>query len=249
MKTISDDGKIRITDLEVRQGFLGSVVIFDANNLYISGPSSISEFIFFEHDRHCITHDFETLPTLSDVGYITDISICDINKNLIAIGSVALKEDKPSIFCIYDTSKKDIILVHSNYAHDRKFIWKEDVLYFKGIRGKGNYCFDTRPKNQQSNGVKELDDSYDTIFESHKLQTNKIKLKVIKEFNLQPVNLLTFESKCLAKLKLFSKGGKVNINLDRRYSDIKSVIANLSFDKFVLLLGDESYVLVELQKN
>jgi hypothetical protein len=255
MKTVFDDGKVRISDLEVTEGFLGSVVIFDADSLYISGPSSIFELIFFPDSKAKDTYDFENQPTLSDVGYILDFSICDINKNLIAIGSVYLGDNKkPSILCIFDKEKKEIIRIDSNYSYVRKFIWKEGILYFKGIDGKGNFCYDTRAMNEQSRGIKELDESYDTIFESHKIQANKIKFKVIKEFNLQPVNLVTFEGKYHTRLKLVSKKKKVNIILDRRYSHVNSVIANANFDKFVLLIEDKtleenSYILVEILKD
>lgn len=255
MKTFFDDGKVRITDLEVTEGFLGSVVIFDGDSLYISEPSSIFEFIFSPDSKVKNTYAFENQPTLSDVGYINDCSICDINKNLIAIGSIYLGDDKkPSILCIYDKDKKEITRIDSNYTHKRNFVWKEGVLYFKGINGKGNFCYDTRAMNEQSRGIKELDESYDTIFESYKIQAKKIKLKIIKEFILQPVNLVTFEGKCLTRLKLVSKKKKVNIILDRRYSHVESVIANANFDKFVLLIEDKSfednsYILVEILKN
>ena len=151
--------------------------------------------------------------------------------------------------CIYDKKKKDIIHIDSNYSYKRKFIWKEGVLYFKGINGKGNFCYDTRAMNEQSKGIKELDESYDSIFESYKIQAKKIKLKLVKEFNPHPVNLLTYAGKCLTKLKLVSKEKKVNIILDRRYSDVRSVIANANFDKFVLLMGpmeENNYILVEI---
>jgi hypothetical protein len=255
MKTFFDDGKVRMTELGVTEGFLGSVVIFDADSLYISEPSSIFELIFFTDSQAKNKYDFENQPNLSDVGYINDFSICDINKNLIAIGSTAIGDDKkPSILCIYDKKKKDIIHIDSNYSYKRKFIWKEGVLYFKGIDGKGNFCYDTRAMNAQSKGIKELDESYDTIFESYKIKANKIKFKVIKEFILQPVNLGTFEGKGLTRLKLISKKKQVNIILDRRYSHVESVIANANFDKFVLLIEDKSfednsYILLEILKD
>ena len=252
MKTFFDDGKVRISDLEVTEGFLGSVVIFDDISLYISEPSSIFELIFFPDSKGKNTYDFENQPAFSDIGYITDFSICDINKNLIAIGSIAVGEVKPSILCIFDKEKKEITQIDSNYSYKRKFIWKEGVLYFKGINGRGNFCYDTRAMNEQSKGIKELDESYDSIFKSYKIQTKKIKLKLIKEFNMEPINLMTTEGKCLTKLKLVSKGKKVNIILDRRYSDVTSVFANENFDKFVLLMGpfeDRNYILVEILKD
>ena len=253
MNTFFDDGKVRMTELGVTEGFLGSVVIFDADSLYISEPSSIFELTFFTDSQAKNKYDFENQPALSAVGYINDFSICDINKNLIAIGSIYLGEDKkPSILCIYDKKKKDIIHIDSNYSYKRKFIWKEGVLYFKGINGKGNFCYDTRAMNEQSKGIKELDESYDSIFKSYKIQTKKIKLKLIKEFNMEPINLMTTEGKCLTKLKLVSKEKKVNIILDRRYSDVTSVFANENFDKFVLLMGpfeDRNYILVEILKD
>jgi len=252
MNTFFDDGKVRMTELGVTEGFLGSVVIFDADSLYISEPSSIFELTFFTDSQAKNKYDFENQPAFSDIGYITDFSICDINKNLIAIGSIAVGEVKPSILCIFDKEKKEITQIDSNYSYKRKFIWKEGVLYFKGINGRGNFCYDTRAMNEQSKGIKELDESYDSIFKSYKIQTKKIKLKLIKEFNMEPINLMTTEGKCLTKLKLVSKEKKVNIILDRRYSDVTSVFANENFDKFVLLMGpfeDRNYILVEILKD